>query len=128
MKKLITLSATLAGAATLVSCSSNADVASQNLSKAADNFEINRRILFINNFTGDTLLQIQGKCNIAVDGDGGGQLEVTCRTEEGDKEHFLGLNANTSYFVEQVDPAQVNGEQYAVFFNPSVLIPNVEMK
>ena len=44
MKKLI---ATLLATAVLVGCQSSADVASHNLSKAADNFEINRRIVFI---------------------------------------------------------------------------------
>ena len=32
-------------------CSSDADVASENLSKAADNFEVNRRIVMFNGIT-----------------------------------------------------------------------------
>lgn len=109
-------------------CSSNADVASENLSKAADNFEIARRIVFIDTMTNQYMLEIIGRCNIAADGDGGGQLEVTCRTDQGDKKHFLGLNHTATYVVEQLDPAKVSQSQYKVFFKPSTIIPDVDMK
>jgi len=38
-------------------------VAGDNLSKAADNFEINRRIVFYNGFTGEYMLAIEGLCS-----------------------------------------------------------------
>lgn len=114
--------------AALAGCSSSADVASQNLSAAADNFEIARRIVFINGITDKNLLVIEGRCNIAAQGDGRGQLEVTCRTPQGDKKHFLGLSDNVTYFVEQMNPQAINGEHYRVFFNPSVIIPDIDAK
>ncbi len=42
----------------LTSCS-DADTASQNLSIAADNFEINRRIIFYNGINGEYMLEIE---------------------------------------------------------------------
>lgn len=115
-------------ALTVAGCSSNADVVSENISKAADNFEVARRIVFIDTMTNEYLLVIEGRCNIAVDGDGGGQLEVTCRTPEGDKKHFLGLNHTATYFVEQVNPITVSQDHYKVYFKPSVIIPDVDAK
>jgi len=52
MKKLITVS-TIALLSTLglTGCVSDADVASENLSKSAEQFEINRRIVFFNGIT-----------------------------------------------------------------------------
>ena len=50
MRKLL-LVALLAGAL-FTGCSDDAQVASHNLSKAADNFEIDRRIVFYNGITG----------------------------------------------------------------------------
>ena len=47
IKKLIAAIA-LVGVFTLTGCSDDADVASENLSKAADNFEIQRQIVFFN--------------------------------------------------------------------------------
>lgn len=39
---------------------SQADVASENLSKAADSFEISRRIVFYNGINGEYMLTIEG--------------------------------------------------------------------
>ena len=45
-------------AGALTACSSDADVASENLSKAADNFEVQRRIVFFNGITDEYRLTI----------------------------------------------------------------------
>jgi hypothetical protein len=128
MKKLALVACAAALGLGVVGCSSNADVVSENLSKAADNFEIARRVIFIDTFTNEYLLSIEGRCNINVDQDGGGQLEVTCRTPEGDKKHFLGLGVGATYFVEQLNPAQVSQDHYKVYFKPSVIIPDIDAK
>ena len=46
----------------LAGCERDADVASRNLSVAADMFEINRRIVFYNGITGEYMLVIEGLC------------------------------------------------------------------
>ena len=61
MKKLITL----ALASTLLAgCMNDADIASANVSKAADNFEVTRRIVFYNGITGEYMLTITGLCSL----------------------------------------------------------------
>ena len=67
---------------TVTGCQEAADVASHNLSKAADNFEIDRRIVFYNGFTGDYILEITGKCSIG-NNDKLGKLTVTCKVGSG---------------------------------------------
>lgn len=47
--------ATILVIAALAGCS-DADVASRNLSRAAENFEVNRRIVFYNGITGEYIL------------------------------------------------------------------------
>ena len=74
MKKAI---ATLLATAVLAGCSADADVASRNLSKAADMFEINRRIVFYNGITGEYMLTIEGLCSLG-NHDRAGELSVTC--------------------------------------------------
>lgn len=104
-------------------CDDDADVVSDNISKAADNFEVYRRIVFYNTINGDYILVIEGKCNIE---DEGNQLEVTCKLSENDKrKHFLGLT-NVTYFVEQTKPINVSENQYRVSFNPETLIPDIK--
>ena len=61
----------------LTACS-DADVASKNLSKAADNFEVNRRIVFYNGVTGDYILVIEGLCSLGNE-DPAKKLTVTCK-------------------------------------------------
>ena len=111
----------------LAGCSSDADVASDNLSKAAEQFEVNRRIVFFNGITDKYLLTIEGRCSIKADA-ADAQLEVTCKTGEKEyKKHFLGLSDNVSYLVEQTEPAQVGVYQYRVIFKPTVIVPDVDV-
>lgn len=121
---------TLAGiglAAVLGGCARDADVASQNLSYAADNFEINRRIVFYNGITGDYILTIEGLC--AQKPEDSKKLSVTCKTGPGTyKKHFLGLSDNVTYFSEQIDAAPANTFHYRVVFKPASIIPDINFK
>lgn len=117
----------VAAAATLTACSgqNTADVASENISTAAANFEIARKITTVNNITGDFFQVIEGRCNIEAEP---AQLEITCQTPMGTVKNFVGLNAVTTYYVDQLDPAQVSVDQYRVVINPSTIIPDVDVK
>ena len=113
----------------LASCTeSDADVASENLSTAADHFEINRRIVFYNGITDSYMLTVEGFCSIEADGVDG-QLEVTCKVGDDEyKKHFLGLSDNVTYFVEQVEAAEVDVYHYRVEFKPEVIIPDINIR
>lgn len=127
MRKLTTaiVAVAAAGAFALTGCT-EADTASENLSTAADNFEINRRIVFFNGITDTYLLTIEGRCSIT---DEGSQLEVTCKTDDDEYlKHFLGLSDNVSYFVEQLDAAAVDGYHYRVIFRPETIVPDIDME
>ncbi len=105
-------------------CDDDADVASDNLSKAADNFEIVRRIVFYNGITGNYMLVIEGRCSIK---DEGNQLEVTCKIgKDTYKKDFLGLSDNVTYFAEQVESANVSVDFYRVSFKPEAVIPDIQ--
>lgn len=105
-------------------CDDDADVASDNLSKAADNFEVNRRIIFLNSITDKYLMVIEGKCSIR---DQNNQLEVTCKLGPNEfKKHFLGLSSNVTYFVEQVEGIDVSEYHYRVTFKPETIVPDVQ--
>jgi hypothetical protein len=110
----------------LAGCS-DADVASANISRAADQFEIERRIVFYNGISGDYILTIEGLCSLG-NFDSAGQLTVTCKTgPSAYKKHFLGLSDNVTFFAEQLEPAAVNTYRYRVIFKPSVIIPDINV-
>lgn len=124
MKKLLI---TLAATATLVGCN-DADIASSNLSKAADNFEVMRRVVFYNGITEGYMLTIEGLCSLG-NADPARQLSVTCKTGPATyKKHFLGLSDNVTYFVEQIDAANVSVDHYRVVFKPSAILPDIELR
>jgi hypothetical protein len=127
MKKSVIIGAA-ATLALLAGCSSDADVASRNISQAAEQFEVERRIVFINGITDEYLLEIQGRCSVETSESAlGGSLEVTCKIAPDQfKKHFLGLSDNVSYLVEQMDPIDVSVYHYRVIFKPSVIIPDVD--
>jgi hypothetical protein len=127
MKRILTI-AVLAGAAALAACLPDADVASRNLSKAADMFEIDRRVVFYNGITGDYMLTIQGRCSLG-NNDGPKELTVTCKVGEGAyKKHFLGLSDNVTYFVEQMETKDVSVYHYRVVFKPQTIIPDIDFR
>lgn len=115
-------------AAALAGCGPNdASVASHNLSRAADNFEISRRIVFYNGITGDYMLSLEGRCSFNAANSR--KLDVTCKTGPQDyKKHSLGLSDNVTYFSEQLTGADVSVYHYRVIFKPQTIIPDVDFR
>ena len=112
--------------AVAVACADDAKVASRNVSKAADNFEVQRRIVFMNGITDNYLLEILGRCSIE---DQVNQLEVICKIGPGAyKKHFLGLSDNVTYFVEQLEAVEASTYHYRVTFKPQVIIPDFDFR
>lgn len=112
----------------LGACSSDADRASDNLSTAADNFEVNRRIVFYNGVTNDYMLTIEGLCSLGSTTSSRG-ISVTCKISPTEyKKHMLGLSDNVTYFVEQMTPNKVDTYHYRVIFKPSNIIPDIQVK
>jgi hypothetical protein len=127
VKKIATVAA-LVAVGSLAACVPDADVASRNLSKAADMFEIDRRVVFYNGITGDYMLTIQGRCSLG-NYDKTSQLSVTCKVGEGAyKKHFLGLSDNVTYFVEQMETKDVSVYHYRVVFKPQTILPDIDFR
>ena len=117
----------ISAAFTLAACEDDASVASRNLSKAADMFEIERRVIFYNGITDGYILAIEGRCSI--EGGRGSQLAVTCKTgPDAYKKHFLGLSDNVTFFAEQLEAKDVSVYHYRVIFKPQVIIPNIDFR
>jgi hypothetical protein len=115
------------GLISLTSCDQDADVASRNLSFAADNFEIQRRVVFYNGITGNYILEIEGLCSLGNDNNPK-RMSVTCKTGPGIyKKHYLGLSDNVTFFAEQMEAANASKYFYRVVFKPSVIVPDIEI-
>lgn len=111
----------------ILSACSEASTVSENLSKSADSFEVQRKIVFFNGITDKYLLTIEGLCSI--DASSSKKLSVTCKV--GDKQykkHYLGLSDNVSYFVEQTDAKYEDPFHYKVIFRPESVVPDIDLQ
>ena len=124
--KLITI---LLSIILLLTACTDADIASSNISKAADNFEIPRRIVFYNGITDKYMLTVEGRCSLGNADNRDQQLTVTCKVgEDKYKKHFLGLSDNVTYFAEQLEPVDVSVYHYRVTFKPQAILPDIDFR
>lgn len=126
MKKIIAIliAFTLLFAFAFTSCERQADRVSYNVSKAADNFEVVRRLSVLDLRNGVPIFELIGKFSINVDNTDK-QLEIICETSPGMyTKHFIDIRSPwTMYFVEGIDPNNVSGFRYEFNFYPQMLIP-----
>lgn len=107
-------------------CTSDADVVNGNLDKDADNFKVNRRVVFYNAISGDYILQIEGYCS--VDPGDANRMTVTCKTGNEYKRNALGKSDNVLWFYEQLTTSNVSPNHYRVVFKPSTIVPEPEIR
>lgn len=126
MKKIpviaVALILILAGAA----CESAADRANNNLSKAAENFEIPRRIVGINGITDEVLFSVEGFCSYEVPQNG--TFEAICKNPDGSIERTtLYLSDNVTFVSTQLAGAKVDLFRPRVIFRPETIVPDFDL-
>src|SRR6476469_2766240 len=111
---------------------SDADVAAKNISKAAEQFEIPRRIVAVNGITDKYLLEVDGYCSVETTDSGlAGAAAITCKVGEDKrgralvKKSYVYLSDNVTFVIQQVDPAAVSTTHYRLIFKPEAIIPDI---
>lgn len=121
MKKVFALFLALLMALSLCACRESY-VVSRNISKEADNFNIQRRLTVINARTDTVLLQLEGAFSIANNETN--ELVVVCELEDGThQKHFIYLNEFTIYIVEDISHNAVSKYHYELNFLPQMYPP-----
>ena len=95
----------LSGAAllTLAACANDAEVASSNLSTEADNFHVNRRIVFYNGITDQYILTITGLCSIQKGDSIPKEVAVVCKTGPQRVQEALPRRVGQRYILRRAD-------------------------
>lgn len=107
----------------LAGCNSDSEVVTENIKRDAEQFKVIRRIIFMNNITGEYLFQAEGNCSVETNS-ADSRLELTCKLgDDKYKVHYFGLSDNTSYIVEQMDWKEENKYKYKIIFKPESIIP-----
>lgn len=126
MKTFFRLVAVVIVCVTLFGCQQESDVAAYNVSQAAHNFEVNRRVVFYNGITGDYILTIEGLLSVTPEDK---KLSVIVKTGPREyKKHYLGVSDNVTWFCEQIEPVHADPYHYRVVFRPTTIIPDIEVK
>jgi hypothetical protein len=125
MKRL--LFAGVAGAALLftAACQQDATIANQNLTTEADNFKLLRNIVFYNVWTDTEVATFTGFCSIE---DKSNRFWVTCKDADGFKRHQLGDSANMTYFMIQLEGADVSTYHTKIVWKPQTFIPDIDVR
>jgi hypothetical protein len=124
-RKPVIVACALAAVTLLSGCTSDAKTASDNLSKAADQFEVQRKIVGINTRTGDYLFYVEGRCSIDRQGD----LIVTCKQGENDyRKHFVGQATDVAWISEQLGPIDVSVYHTRIVIKPEGIIPDIDLQ
>lgn len=125
MKK-IAIAATAAFAMLgLAGCESAAETADRNVSRAADNFEVQRRIVAVNGFTDEFLFEIEGRCSWERDGN---YFRARCKHGDDDiRRHDLVVGDNTTVVSEQLEGIDASTYRTRIILRPETILPTIEM-
>lgn len=124
MKKIILT--TIGALVFLTACTTEADRANENLSKAAENFEVPRRIVGINGITDEVLFSVEGFCSYEVPANG--TFEAICKLPDGSIERTtMHLSDNVTFVSTQMGGADVDLFRPRVIFRPETIIPNFDL-
>lgn len=120
----------IAGAAVLGlgACTSDADTASRNLSTAAEQFEIMRRITILHGVTGEVTFQTEGRCSVeSAESLLPGSVEITCKIAPNEVvKHFQIVGDNGQVNIQQLEVADVSLYHHRVLIKPENLLPEFD--
>jgi hypothetical protein len=128
MKKNTVLKCSLFAIAAIATsgCQQESEVAAYNVSQAAHNFEVNRRVVFYNGITGEYILTIEGLLSVTPEN---GKLSVIVKTGPSQyKKHYLGVSDNVTWFCEQIESVPADPFRSRIVFRPTTIIPDVQVK
>lgn len=112
----------------LTGCSSEADVASRNVSQAADQFEVNRRVVVYNGITDKVVMIMEGRCSLG-NNETADKRSVTCKTGSRTYlKHIFQLSDNMFLYAEQLEETQASGYYYRRIFTPQQVIPDIDLR
>lgn len=128
MLRKLALGAALTMALAASSCEPAANTAARNISTAADNFEVARRITFYNGITDNVVLVMEGFCSLG-NTDTDLRMSVTCKTgRDAYLRNFLSLSDNVFFVSEQLEGINVSTFHYRMVFRPQALIPDIDFQ
>jgi hypothetical protein len=124
MKKIFALMLVLVCLAGCLTGCSEADNVNHNLSQAADNFEVVRKITVYNARTDMIIMEMEGLMSLSNNSTS--ELVVTCRTGANEyKKNYVYLNDYVIYVVEDITGTVTDPYHYKIHFYTA--LPDVDL-
>lgn len=109
----------------LSACSSDASKVNQNISTAADQFEVQRHIVGVNGITDEVLFEVEGRCSIERRTH---DLVATCKHDSDDyRRHHVGISDNVTYVVTQLEGVDADEYRTRIIIKPENIVPNFDL-
>lgn len=131
MKKIVAIVALVLAGIFMTGCS-DSDVVSDNLSKDADNFKVERQIVLYNSITDKYIVEIVGLCSQGNDSTAK-QIIIICKVKNGNGndayvKDIYNMSDNTMVFVHQTGARSVSPDHYKIVLKPETVVPQVEVR
>lgn len=123
MKKFLVTIAVIIACSTVITGCREAERVSYNVSKQADNFNVVRRLTVINTRSDKCILQMTGKMSIQDVTNGIAVIVELDRKKGLYQKHYVYLNDQTMYTVEDVSGTRASRYAYELEFMPQTLVP-----
>jgi hypothetical protein len=126
-KKIATVSAlALAGTLALTGCTPESQVVSENISKEADSFNVQRKITVLNTRTDKFMFYAEGRCSVERDN---GWLIAVCRhSADQYRKHLIGPATDAFPMVEQLAPIDASRYHTLIVMKPEGIIPDIQLR
>lgn len=109
-------------------CTSDADKVSKNIGRAAEQFEVQRKIIGVNGITDKVLFEVEGKCSLEQNSALPKNLEVICKHGPHDyRKHFIGLSDNVTWISTQEQGIDASVYHTRIILKPENIVPNFDL-
>lgn len=110
----------------LTGCSPESKVVSDNISKEADSFNVQRKITVLNTRTDKFMFYAEGRCSVERDN---GWLIAICRHAPDEyRKHLIGPATDAFPSVEQLAPIDVSRYHTQIVVRPEGIIPDFQLR
>lgn len=127
-KSIIAVGIAIGAVIGLAGCMSEADTVSQNISTDAEQFKVDRQIVFYNGITDKYIAEVNGRCSVDESGDLDNTLAVTCKVGP-DKyiKEYLGKSDNVTWFALQTTSVDESVYHLKIIFKPENVVPDFQL-
>lgn len=107
-------------------CTSDADTVNENLNKDAEQFNVQRTIVFYNGITESYIAVVEGRCSIERTAD---MMQALCKVGPNEfTRDEVGRADNVTYFALQTKPTSTNPYHKKIVLKPGNALPDFDVE